>query len=729
MSKLFIVPQLHPAALLRGRSGDGSGNDDNSMARFEETTIADMRKALRLTRSSPQWDERAIWERDSVGRLKNLFPTADEVIEFCRSVRGQLCAVDVETNGETPMNSRLLCVGLASITGRVLCIPFLSQHGVHYWSHYDQQRVRAALAELLADPATVKVAHNYIFDSIVLWSHGMPMVNCECTMQMHHVIDSELPMGLGFCGTRYLDIRYWKDDVKGDEGWLSLPDEILRSYNLRDCLVTLQLVPIFMDRLRQLGLVGLYREELQVAGIMGRASVRGLPIDFDRRDLYEFDEWVQNKKSKQWELKRVRGLGPQLVEQMNSSLAMMRALAGDPTFDPLKPTALRQFMFGRLQLPIVKMSKSGVHPSTDREAMVLLALAADKPEQRAGIKALADFKSAHKAKSTFVDGLGRAALADGRLHVFWKLLSATGRLMSTPNAQNFSKRIKRIFGYTQRLGPSGRKLVGVDLKQAEMRGIAYLAKHQRLLEMYERDLNVHTFNAMLALHVRPAPGHKDLDAATEAYVNLEASKMTLDPKNFIEMPDGPWGATRTLMKKDGFGRNYGADDDTVFRIERSDRDPETNELLFPTLQRSDVQANGIVWARMNPWTRQWWEDVQREVKLQGFHKCPVSGRIRWFRAGFKRTEILGHPNQTLIASIVNKRTIEIQATFDRETGGEALIVQQVHDAVNSEVPDGYEDRSGQVMVDAFEQRVALPGYPNAYFPADKPTVGYHLDEI
>src|SRR3990167_9545930 len=107
MSKLFIVPACHPAMLLRGRSGDGGGNDNN-MARFEETTIADMRKALRLTRSDPQWDERAIWERDSVGRLKNLFPTADEVIEFCQSVRGQLLSVDVETTGETPLNCRLI---------------------------------------------------------------------------------------------------------------------------------------------------------------------------------------------------------------------------------------------------------------------------------------------------------------------------------------------------------------------------------------------------------------------------------------------------------------------------------------------------------------------------------------------------------------------------------------------------------------------------------------------
>ena len=76
--------------------------------------------------------------------------------------------------------------------------------------------------------------------------------------------------------------------------------------------------------------------------------------------------------------------------------------------------------------------------------------------------------------------------------------------------------------------------------------------------------------------------------------------------------------------------------------------------------------------------------------------------------------------------------IEIQAAFDRETGtgpDGCLIVQQVHDALNADAPLGYETRAGQIMVDAFEQRVALPGFPDAYFPADKPTYGSHLDEI
>lgn len=726
---MILVPTLHPAALIRSRGGD----DSLGLAKYEQTVLSDFAKALRLVRESPQWDERVVWERDTAGRLKNLFPTPEEVIEFCRGARGHLLAVDTETTGESPLDCRMLCVGMASANGHVMCVPMLSKGGNTYWSRYDAQRVADAVRELLAAQDTPKVAHNYVFDSIVLWSHGMPFGGeILDTMQMHHVIDSELPHGLGYCGTRYLDVRYWKDDVKGDEGWLNLPDETLRSYNLRDCLVTLRLVPVFWRELQNMGVVDLYREEVAVAGLMGRATVRGLPVDFVRRDGgWEWDPGDTKKgRAAQWKL--LEGLGPALARKMDAALGVLRGLSGNAQFDPLKPVALRDLLFGRLGLPIVKLSKSGLLPSTDKEAMVLLALSADSEPQKLAIKALADFRSAHKAKSTFVDGL--PVLGDGRLHVFWKMLTTTGRLASSPNAQNWARIIKMIFGWVNNpTYDSGRRFVGVDLAQAEMRGIAYLARSQRLLEMYDKDLNVHTINAAMALGVRPRAGHKDMDAATEQYLREQIPLLLVGGSydtSLVEVQDDDkWKTTRTLIKKDGFGRNYGADDDTVFRIERSDRDSDTNELSFPLLTKSEVEANGIRWRKLNFAIVQWWDKVQNEVKLKGKHVDPVSGRVRWFREGFKRTHILGHPNQTLIASIVNKRVLEIQATYDRETGGDALIVQQVHDAVNSDVHRDYAKRAGDVMKQAFDQTVALPGFPQARFPADKPAVGSHLNDV
>lgn len=1066
---MVVVPALPPGFLMKGR-------DSTGLAKFELTTLDDFTKALRLTKSRPQWDESAIYKSDSVGRLVALFPTVEEVERFCLEAKGKPLALDTETTGEQVLDCRLICCGFASANGAVLCVPFLKKGGTAYWAPHDEQRVREALKKLLSSQTTPKVIHNKSFDEIVLWSHGLPvsgprfccyvdseteflteygwkkydavhqndrlgtiardgslewqhhfnrvdseytgdiytfetphsravvtgnhrmlcrpfyrqrtqpigewefrradqfvghkpdefhvrvaveadggarsagiwqdgyfidedfatllglwitdgtlawnkgrevpyravwtqdiagpaieelrrlapifdltetrhtrasprkpkkkpayikmatecfftaktqgtqlattlfrwcgrysiqrrlpkfvytmpvniraallkgmllgdsgiiygrpvyrtmskgldgdvqalaltlgyaanaaLASTDCfgvtlwrdrkldhagarlkgagsarhniekrsgtervvcfsvpnetlitrsrgraafygnTMQAHHVIDAELPHSLGYCGTRHLDIRYWKDDVKGDEGWLQLDDQILRLYNLRDCLVCLRLLPIFSAELTKLKLWDLFDEEQRLASLMARATIRGLSVDFVRRDGGQ----ELNKKTGQYEL--IKGLGPTLHEQMNLAFAQLQYIAGRSNFDPLKPTDVRALLYDRLTLPVVKLTPSGL-PGTDKEAMTLLALAADNDWQRAAIKALADFRAAQKMLSTFVEGL--PVLGDGALHVSWKLLTTSGRFASSPNAQNWSKKLKKIFK-----ARNGFKYVGSDLSQAELRAIAYFAGDRRLLEMYSNGLNIHTVNLALSLRARPPLGHKDLDPATEQYIRQQMP-LLLGPKaNFsqlIEMNDNALKGARTLIKNDTFGRNYGAEEDTVFSVLRSKRDSDTNELLFPGLRRSEVEANGVMWRKLNVDIMTWWTTIQAQVKAQGHYKCPVSGRVRWFRAGHNRNEELNTPIQMCIASIMNKRMLEIQDVFDQETGGQALVVQQVHDAVNCEAPNGYEQRAAEVLNTILAQPVALPRYPQALFPPDPALVGSHLDQI
>jgi hypothetical protein len=400
----------------------------------------------------------------------------------------------------------------------------------------------------------------------------------------------------------------------------------------------------------------------------------------------------------------------------------------------MKPVQLKELLFSRLRFPVVKLSESGLHPSTDKEAMVLLALAAGTPEQKAAIKALADFKQGQKFLSTFVDGL--KTTSDGRFHPSWKLLTTSGRFASSPNAQNWRKNVKAIFcAGAPRFGPSDtspREFSGVDLAQAEMRGIAYDANDQRLLQMYAQNLNVHTVNLGMSLRVRPPIGHKDLDAQTEAYLRQMipvqlGGQWTFDL--LTEMSGNALKSARTLIKNDGFGRNYGGEDEVVFSILRAARDPDTNELIFPTLKRSEVEANGVMWRRLNTGIIKWWAKKLADAKQLGYYQCPISGRIRWFRGGQKKNDVLGTPIQMMIASFINERTLEIQRVYDQETGGDCLIVQQVHDALNADNDKGYSARAAQVMTQVLSRPIALPGHPNATFPPDKVLHGSHLDQV
>lgn len=715
---MIIIPTLHPLQLVRTRG------QEKGLAKFEQTVIRDLAKGVRLLSSLPSWDESGIWtKRDASGAPCSIFPTEQDVYEFFRDLpravsEGAVLGCDVETTGESPLACRLLCVGLGYYYRgecRLLCIPFLQQGGWTYWSADVEVRIREQLRWALGQSWIPKVFHNGSFDTSVLWAHGLQVGGWAYdTMQAHHVIDGELPHNLGYVGSLYLDTRYWKDDVKGAEGWLNLADDVLRSYNLRDVKVTLDVMGPLHARVVELGLWELYAEEIALCHIMTRATIRGIALDYNRRDNPNIDP----------DTGKPIGLGPQLHIQLDDALMTLRQLAGSSTFDPMKPQQLRDFLFTRMGLPVVKYSRKSGLPQVDKEALMLLALGAETDDQRAALRGIVVFRQARKFLSDFVEGL--AILGDGRLHPSWKLLPVTGRWSSSPNAQNFSKKIKSIF----RAGP-GMMLTGVDLSQAELRYVGYLADETTLLEMYDLNVNVHTVNAGLLFQLKCPPQLTDnTNPQTDAYLQRACQDLLgLDYSTFPVVPKAQWKQTRTLAKNHEFGKIYRGENETVHRVIRSKRDPESSELLFPDITLTDIEALDVVWKKkLRPRIVKWWDEISYETKQRGYYQCPISGRIRWYRGGFKATEMANNPVQTGIGSWMNKGLLKIQRAYDAETGGAAQVIQQVHDAVNAEVPIGYEKRAGEIMVDVLSETFPLRGY-TARLPADTPTISTHLDEI
>lgn len=548
MSRI-VVPTFHPGML--------ASAGDKSLMKFTSVVVDDLRRALSLTIQQPDWDERAVWETDSVGRLKNLFPTVEEVGEFVGVLlryniegRPTVLTFDVETSGEHQLQCKLLCIGCGYVDHdasaragrrirRVLNIPLLHQGGAPYWSPHDEWVVREYLRLMLCDPHIVKRCHNGAFDTVVMWAHGLPVNGwAEDSMQLHHVYDAELPQNLGFVGSRFTGGRYWKDDVKGGAAWLDMDPTRLRSYNLRDVLVTIDSHDALLPIVKSEGLLPLYQQEVQLAQVMARATIRGVAIDYERRDSL-----IPDSKGKPY------GLAPQLKLQMAAALDALRQVAG-PTFDPGKPTELRWLLFDKLKLPVVSETSSGL-PATNKEAFMLLDVVADSDEQRFVLRNISQWRQAQKFLSTFVTGL--EALADGRFHPSWKLLPVTGRFGSSPNFQNLPGRIKKIFRAAR-----GYKLVGIDLSQAELRLLAYYTGEQTLREMYAKNINVHTVNASVLFKVKCPPEAKDhTNAQTDNYLRHVAFQyLGLPPGSydgFPVMPKKSWKTTRTLAKNFEFG--------------------------------------------------------------------------------------------------------------------------------------------------------------------------------
>ena len=720
---MICVPTFSPGVL--SKQGEGSQN----LARFRDTAIADIRKALALRARAPEWDESVIWQRDAAGRLFNLFPIAQEVGLFCQWITGKRIAVDIETTGEQPLNCQLLCVGIACEDGTGMVIPFTRQGGLSYWQTQGEYNyARACLAWVLADPSTRKTMHNGAFDTVALWGQGYVVRGWEDdTIIAHHCVDPELPHGLAYVGSRYLEVRHWKQDVKGDVRWLDLDDEILRSYNLRDCLVTIRARPKLLHEVKQHKLDPLYRTEMALNTIMAKATIKGLLIDFERRDDPTLEDKATLKDgSPNPRHGKPKGLGPYLRVERAEALACLCGLAGRADFNPASPVQLREFLFTRMGFPVVlKSEKSGL-PSTDKSAMALLAVHAERPEQKAALKALVRWRKCDKMLGTWIEGL--PVLADGRVHPSWKVFgTVTGRLSSSPNAQNWNASIKRIF----RSAP-GHKYVSVDLSQAELRVMAYLSGDSELLRMYRDGINVHTVNASLLFHVKCPPEAKDhTNPQTDAYLQDIVPKLFMGSSYdaFPVMPKGKWKGTRTLAKNFVFGDNYGAEAATLYDVIRSKRDPETDELLFGDIELGLIEALKSVWEKkLHPAIPRWWATICEATQKAGHYRDPVSGRIQWYRGGFARNEMLNRPIQGFVASRMNQAVVEIDADLVREAP-RSCIVSQVHDALTIEAPDDEVDACKAILMRHLNVPFDVPGLGTVELPADEPTVGTHLDEV
>lgn len=726
---MIILPSLHPAAILRGQ-------DSGPTAKFRDTVQHDFMRAATLLKRSPNWDEREIFKK--VGdRYVNLFPTVADVGEFARKHRGQMLAVDTETTGAEALDCRLLCIGFAAEDGDCLCFPVLKQGGHNYWAGADWERVLPIVREMLGANWWPKVLHNGAFDFLALWRHNLVLDGWnDDTMLMHHVVDGELPHSLAYVTSRYLELPYYKDDVKGDVKWLDLPDETLRSYNLRDCLTTVRAAKELMKEVRKNNVERLYRAEVALAKVMLKGTIKGLLIDLERRDSmapiankFKFDKDGNPTEELNPDFGYPSGLGPRLRIRRDEGLAILKQIAGHSAFNPASPIQLRWFLYDHLKFPILKRTEKSNAPATDKEALVLLSIHAADGPQRDALKNLSKWRRSDKMLGTWVEGL--PVLADGRVHPSWKIHgTVSGRLSSSPNFQNFNKPIKRIF----RAAP-GSKYVGIDLSQAEVRVMGYLSGDEELLRMYREGINVHTANATLLFQVRN-PGSltakmKDTNPATETYLRVMFPKL-FEGRSYDDLPvvtSEKWYIIRRLAKNFVFAKNYGAMPETIYDTLHSTRDSETDEPMFPDLELGLIEALGATWEYLHPAIPKWWGKIVNEVNRAGKYQSPISGRIRWFRAGFKRNEILNYPIQEMVAAHM-ERVIEAAYYLEQATGWGSVINTQVHDAVNAEAEDCYVDVTKEIFDFVFKRPFKIPGITDeAILPADEATVGSHLDQV
>jgi DNA polymerase-1 len=185
----------------------------------------------------------------------------------------------------------------------------------------------------------------------------------------------------------------------------------------------------------------------------------------------------------------------------------------DQQFNIGSPPQLADILFTKLNL-----SSSGI-----KRGKTGYSTAASELDKLRGLHPIIDlisqWREVTKLKNTYVDTLPKLVDEHSRVHTTFNLTVAqTGRLSSTdPNLQNIpvrtelGRRIRTAFV----AGP-GNKLVSADYSQFELRLSAAMSHDQELIDMFNRDVDIHTATAAQVYHRDPEDVTKQMRRTAKA---------------------------------------------------------------------------------------------------------------------------------------------------------------------------------------------------------------------
>ena len=201
------------------------------------------------------------------------------------------------------------------------------------------------------------------------------------------------------------------------------------------------------------------------------------------------------------------------IDDMISDIEQQIYGYADQEFNIGSPPQLADILFTKLNLSKIGIKKGKTGFST----------AASELDKLRGLHPIIDlisqWREVTKLKNTYVDTLPKLVDKKSRLHTTFNLtIAQTGRLSSTdPNLQNIpvrtelGRRIRTAF-----VAGKGKKLVSADYSQFELRLSAAMSKDQELIDMFNRDVDVHTATAAQVYHREPEDVTKQMRRTAKA---------------------------------------------------------------------------------------------------------------------------------------------------------------------------------------------------------------------
>ena len=270
------------------------------------------------------------------------------------------------------------------------------------------------------------------------------------------------------------EMIHFKDTVKKGDSFASVAIEDACKYAGEDAYITMRLYETLIKQLELKGGSDALNEAQNVEfpftlTLLGMER-EGIAVDVNALELFKIE--VANELL-------------MLTENIHTVCGTV--------FNLNSPKQLGTILFETLALPHGKKTKTGY--STDESVLDGLK------NEHAVIPMLLQYREYHKLFSTYIEPLMALAKNDKNSRIYTSFVqtgTATGRLSSkNPNLQNIP--VKTALGMRIReafVAPVGKKLIGIDYSQIELRLLAHFSGDSVLVDAFNQGLDIHMQTAI-----------------------------------------------------------------------------------------------------------------------------------------------------------------------------------------------------------------------------------------
>lgn len=370
---------------------------------------------------------------------------------------------------------------VGNILDKNILYVFVSANGkdIYYLNDEELELIK----DLLTNEEIKKIGYNLKDDYLALKPYNIDINNMFFDIAIgEYLIDSK-------SSTSYecsdIAMKYLTKKIKSEEELLGkgvkakkfsdLDLEELSTYFGEIINIVYNVYPIMEKTFKDMDMEYLFYDvEMPLVEVLGSMEYCGMAVDKDQ--LNELGEKFKNI---------ITNLEEEIFE-----------LAGEE-FNINSPKQLGVILFEKLELPVIKKTKTGYSTNAD-----VLEKLRDKHEI---IDKITEYRQIVKLNSTYVEGLTNIINhISGRIHSsFNQTITTTGRISSTePNLQNIpvktemGREIRKVF-----IADGDCKLVDADYSQVELRVLAHMSGDEHMIEAFQNHIDIHSKTASQIFNV------------------------------------------------------------------------------------------------------------------------------------------------------------------------------------------------------------------------------------